>query len=599
MLFQQCYQKNQLPHHELRSHLIKDSPAGCSTIGNISSFLIVALLFFLFFCFAPCNVTAVTKKKPTLKEYTFGQNQKFKVGFDGREIIVLIQPRPGEGIFRFASWTLRDWRNNHQKIRKYNRNKPLQKNQFVRFPFRVLNDAMQSLVLQTLFPNDSSEEEVWAHRVMFKGETISLIAGVFAKKEISAAQVIRYNQLKHDGKYLGIGDVVNIPWEWVREELNLKPIEVKKPLVVKPDRFGKKHAFYTIRKDESLYSSVVIRFTGRTLAEEVNTMAKQLLKLNRIKDERFIPVGLEVKIPLEWISEAYLVKKAPTPSELKPKEEPDKIAVKKDVPIHVIIDPGHGGKDPGAVYGSIKKGDRIYEDETVYDISLRLAEILRKRNYHVHLTLEDPNQPRPVKKLAVIKDSDERLLVNPPYVINHAKIGINLRIYLVNDIYYRLRRKNVPADNIVLISIHADALHKSLQGATVYYPDARLRRESFSKKHRVYRKRREYRPLIKYPVKENSRSAILSSQFGKTIIQTFVQAGLKTHRSFSVRGYYYRKGQRTLPGILRYSKIPTSVLVEVGNINNNKDRAGFRQAGYRQKLATALADAIRNRFEQS
>ncbi len=562
-----------------------------------SRLVIAILLSFVFVSVFPTPHFFAKSPKLKLKEYTFGKNQKFKVGFDGRNIIVYIRPRPGEGAFRFAAWTMRDWRNNFQKIRKYNKNKALQKGQFVRFPFKVLNDNMQSLVLQTLFPNDSGEENVWAHRVMFKGETISLIAGVFAIKEISASQIIQYNKLKHGGKYLGIGDVVNIPWEWVRPELNLKPVEVKEPLVVKEDQFGKKYAYYSIKKGESFYSSVIIRFTGRTLAEDVNNMADQLLKINRIKDERFIPVGMAVKIPLEWISEEYLVQQKPTPSEAV-EEEPEKMAVSRDVPIHVIIDPGHGGKDPGAVWGTIKRKNRIYEDETVYDIALRLAAILKDRKYHVYMTLHDPNQPNPVDKMSITKDSDEVILVNPRYNIQNVKIGINMRILLVNHIYSTLRQKKVPANNIVLLSLHGDALHKSLQGATVYYPDARLRRESFAKRHRVYKIRKEYNPQIKYPIKANSRSAILSSKFGKTIIKTFKSKGLKTHSSFAVRGYYYRKGTRTLPGILRYSKVPTSVLVEVGNINNERDRKGFRSSAFRQKLALALADSIKTRFNQ-
>ena len=544
------------------------------------------------------QVVFAGSKSVELKEYTFGDNQKFKVGFDGQDIIVYIRPRPGEGLFRFASWTLRDWRNNYQKIKKYNNNRVLQKGSYVRFPFSVLNDSLQGLVLQTLFPNDTSEEEEWAHRVVFKGETVSLIAGVFAKKSIPASKLVEYNELERGGRSLAIGDVVNIPWEWVREELNLKPIEVKEPLVVKPDRFGKKHAFYTIKKGESLYSSVVIRFTGRTLAEDVNRMANRLLALNDISDERYIPVGQEIKIPLEWISEEYLVKASIEPSEKELPEEPESLKVRIDYPVHIIIDPGHGGKDPGAVHGREGSPDRLFEDETVYDIAMRLSDILKKRNYNVHLTLTDPDQPGPVNKLATVKDSDERVLVNPNYLINHVNISINMRIFLVNHIYQDLIRRKIPSNNILLISLHGDALHKSLQGATVYYPDARLRKESFRKRHSVYRRRKEFYPVIRFPVRENSRSALLSSSFGKEIIDTFQAAGLKTHRSFSVRGYYYRKGKRTLPGILRYSKVPTSVLLEVGNLNNYLDRKGFRDPGYREKLAKAIADSIHTRFSK-
>lgn len=562
-------------------------------------FIFTVAILFPNFSNPSYEVFAGSKSKVKLKSYTFGDNQRFKVGFDGTKIIVFIRPRPGEGEFRFAEWTLRDWRNNFKNIRKYNKNRPPQKNQYIQFPFKALNDNMQSLVLQTLFPNDSGEEEEWAHRVVYKGETISLIAGVFAKNEISAQKIIKFNKLANEGRNLGVGDTVRIPWNWVREELNLKPIEVKKPLVIKRDQFGERFAYYTLKKGESLYSSVVIRFTGRTLADDVNRMADKLLVLNNIKDERFIPVGENIKIPPEWISEEYLVKQSVQSEEIEKEIEPEKMKVITSHPVHIIIDPGHGGKDPGAVFGKPNSTSRLFEDETVYDIGIRLASILKERNYSVHMTLQDPNQPKPVSKLAYIKDSDERILVNPLYQIDHVNIGINMRIFLINDIYQQLIRKKVPSGNIVLISLHGDALHKSLQGATVYFPDARLRKESFSKRHKVYRKRKEYKKRIRFPVRDNSRSAILSKAFGKGIIDTFKSSGIKTHSSFSVRGYYYRKGKRTLPGILRYSKIPTSVLVEVGNINNHKDRSGFRKPEYRQKLANALADSIQKRFSRS
>ncbi len=562
----------------------------------VNKYLLVSVVLLITSVFIPfpCNQTvqAASESKIALKSYTFGDNQKFKVGFDGKAIIVQIRPRPGEGVFRFASWTLRDWRKNFKKINQFNTNKPLQKGQYVTFPFGSLNDNMQSLVLQTLFPNDTAEEEVWAHRVVFKGETISLIAGVFAKNSVSAINLIEYNELPNNGRNLYIGDVVNIPWNWIRKELNLKPVEVKPPLKVKLDQFGEPHAYYKIQKGESLYSSVVIRFTGRTLAEDVNRMAERLMKLNNIKDEHFILVGSEIKIPIEWLSEEFIITKSADIKEEKVIEKPDVETVKKGIPVHVIIDSGHGGKDPGAYYGSVKKRTVIFEDETVYDISLRLAELLKARNYQVHMTLEDPDQKKPIKNLATVKDADERILVNPPYKITHVRTGINMRIFLVNHIYDSLRRKKVPRKNILLISLHGDALHKSLSGATVYFPDARLRASVFRKRHKVYRARKEYRKELRYPVKENSKAAYNSKAYGNEVIKAFKNAGLKTHRSFAVRGYYYRKGAKTLPGILRYSKIPTSVLVEVGNLNNAADRAGLRKADFRQKIARALTNSI-------
>jgi N-acetylmuramoyl-L-alanine amidase len=322
-------------------------------------------------------------------------------------------------------------------------------------------------------------------------------------------------------------------------------------------------------------------------------MATQLLKLNRIKNAHFIPVGAKLKIPIEWISEDYLVQKRTLekvpPAEEKPERKP---ARRKDQPLHIILDSGHGGIDPGATIGSKKNGYQIFEDETVYDIGLRVADLLKKENYVVHPTLIDPNQRKPVLRLATKKDKDEYLTVSPIYDLRSTTVGINLRIFLVNSIYNKLIRQKVPKENILLVSLHGDALHRSLRGVTVYYPDHRLRRASFKKVHPVYRRRQEYQTEFRFRDRDNIKSARASVNFGKKVIESFKKSGLKTHSSFAVRGYYYRKGKRTLPGILRYSKIPASVLIEVGNLNNIEDRKSLLRPEYRQRVASTLVASI-------
>ena len=52
-------------------------------------------------------------------------------------------------------------------------------------------------------------------------------------------------------------------------------------------------------------------------------------------------------------------------------------------PIVVVIDPGHGGKDPGAIGRS-----GVQEKKIVLDISKRLKKILLNRGYKVKMTRE-------------------------------------------------------------------------------------------------------------------------------------------------------------------------------------------------------------------
>jgi len=583
------------PHHR---YLNFQSGTLLSITGVLATFLIV------FFLQNP-QISAAGKTRSSLKSFTFGANDKMRVGLFGNSVLVQLQPRKGDGIYRFASWTMRDWKNNYRRIKKFNRNRPLQRGKYVTFPFKYLNGAIQGFALQALFSNDTSEVNGWAHRVIFPGETISLIAGLYTKQDISPKMLVKFNQMPQEGRQLHIGDTIEIPWEWIREELNLRPLSVRPPLTMTKTTGVRLFANYQIKKGESLYSAVIVRFTGRTLAKDVNEMAAELMKLNGIDDATRINVGRRLKIPMEWISEEYLVQNTPVPEQVPPPPVPVKKKkrvrpIAKKLPVHIILDTGHGGRDPGAVFGSVKKGDRVLEDELVYDIGRRLSKELNSGRFVVHSTVLDPNQQNPVSQLTNHKDHDEVLLVHPQYQMKSAKISVNMRVFLVNHIYENLvKNKKIPRENIILMSIHGDALHPSLRGTTVYFPDPRLRRAEFKINRRVYRRRREYRKLIRFTYRNNLLCGKLSSGFGKTIIEVFKTNQLPVHRSTPVRGYYYRSGKRTLPAILSYSSIPTSVLVEVANLHNLKDRRSVLDPQYRQRIADALALSVRQHFSDT
>ena len=543
----------------------------------------------------------------SFKEYTFGDRQKIQVAFSKQKIRIRLQPRKGDGVYRFASWTLRNWKQNFKKIGKYNKNKSLRVGHFVEFPYKILNSRIQGIALRALFSNDSSEANGWAHRVKYPGETISLISGVFAQSKITSNQLIRFNKLSNQGRSLSIGDTVLIPWNWINPELNLQTYQVKPPLYNKGP-LDKAFAYYRLKKGESLYSSVIVRFTGRTLADDVNVLAKKMLELNRIKNAHVIQVNKELKIPIEWISESFLIQDVletePVVGKTDlPEEKPDKIKEiiqpQNNQPLYVILDAGHGGIDPGATV-KIGKGKHIFEDETVYDISLRVRDLLNQKHINTYPILSDPNQTKPIARLAVKKDEDEMILVNPRYNIRSAVAGVNMRVYLINHLYQKLiTQKKIPKSNIILISIHGDALHSALSGATVYYPDYRLRVPEFKKSNRVYRKRKEYQKSIRYYFKEGINNTKSSKKFGEGVIQSFRENKLNVHKSFAVRGYYYRKGIRTLPAVLRYSKVPVSVLVEVGNLNNKNDRNKLLKDTFRQQIAKSIAESVVGYFNES
>ncbi len=508
------------------------------------------------------------------------------------QIVAAIQPRPNEGYIQIARRVMSD-PSRYREIMAFNGDRPPRQGRPVRFPLNTLKPRLRGDVLRALYPEDELTERGWAHHVTDPQETLIQLTEAYTGSKGRFRELGRYNRIRN-ADLLRAGKVIAIPLEWMPEELGFRPMAVRPPLVLGKDgASGRIYALYALRKNETLYS-VILRFTDRERATEVRRMSGLMVRLNGLKSEKAVPAGRPLRIPIEWISEDYLVKKkvARRPPHQPPAPRPRRKAPFE--PTHVIIDPGHGGVDPGAVYGTRRRGDRVFEHEVVYDIALRLAGILNAKGFRTHMTVKDKAQTAPVTRISTKRLGREKVQVTPPYLITSDHVGVNMRIFLIDALYRRLtRRGKVSPDNILLISIHGDALAPTLRGAMVYFPDHRLRVDEFRPRGNVYRRRREAIPAaIRYSARGSKEAHWRSKSFAEEVIASLKWSGVRVGGRRPVRSYYYRNGERTLPGVLRYSRVPVSVLVEIGNLNNTADRRALLKNSTRQKIARGLARAV-------
>lgn len=225
----------------------------------------------------------------------------------------------------------------------------------------------------------------------------------------------------------------------------------------------------------------------------------------------------------------------------------------RNTPFTVIIDAGHGGKDPGAIRGS------LHEKSLTLAAAKELRKILRKRKYRVVLTRE-------------------------------------------TDVYIPLRRRvdiSVQAGGDLFISLHADAVERPhTRGLSAYTlsdkasdrlaaklasdadaVDAELDVENFE----------TYDEQVQSTMIELTRTGTrnLSAQFAESLIVSLGDRGI---------GLLRRPHRQANFAVLRGFHIP-SVLIEMGFVSNAKDARLLSSAKYRRQLMTAIADYVDEYFK--
>jgi len=526
---------------------------------------------------------------------------------DEQEIFLEATPRNGEGMLAFTHRLTGDSRLVPQLIEANGGRKELKTGVRYHVPYVMLSPERQLQVSHALFPGDRPQADGWRHQVRGVGplarESLWHLALWFTGNGENFRAIREYNEVKDDD--LPKGAAVSIPAELLLPAFrgSIPAAEGSFHLDYGKDPDGE-YAIYRLRPHEALYSSVVVRFTGRIHARDVNALAEQIARRSGIADVTGIPVGYRVKIPFDLLQPEFLPEGHPLRTEYEASLRAsarfsNHVRALGLEDITVILDAGHGGKDAGAAQGG------VWESLYVYDIALRAKRLLESRTAaQVVSTTRDGDEFQ-------IPDSDvlpvsrrHAVLTDPPYPIEDPTIGVHLRWYLANSVYRRtLQSAGTAADpeKVIFLSIHADSLHPSLRGAMAYIPAASMRDESFGKEGPVYALRKEVQesPRVTFPWEARVRSEGLSRALAKQIVAAFQGSGLAVHPDKPVREKIIRDQKEWVPAVLRYNTVPAKMLLEVCNLNNPEDRRLIQTRAYRQRVSEAIVQGILGYYGQS
>ena len=213
---------------------------------------------------------------------------------------------------------------------------------------------------------------------------------------------------------------------------------------------------------------------------------------------------------------------------------------------------GHGGPDPGAV-GTLN-GHKLCEDEYAYDVTLRLARNLIECGATIYMIIRDPNDG--IRDEQYLKpDKDE--VCYPDGIIPLSQLGrLRQSTNAVNDLYKKNKGK---FQRLVVIHVDSRSIKENID--VFFYHD------------------------------KGSNSG---KRLANTLKQTF---GQKYAMHQPNRGYSGSVSVRNLYVIK--NSYPSSVFIELGNINHNRDQQRFIIPDNRQAVANWLRDGLIEDYNKS
>ena len=302
------------------------------------------------------------------------------------------------------------------------------------------------------------------------------------------------------------------------------------------------------------YDGVSIR---TTIGDNNLSLAQSIEAYN----ERMVAAGLKHKTYQEnkelWVPHSYLA--CDYPSLAKPKLTEGKFPIFG--PEYADIDPiddnlsgwvfyvvgGHGGPDPGAM--TEINGQKVSEDEYAYDIALRLARNLISHGATAYVVTRDPNDG--IRDDAILVcDEDETCYPNSKIPLKQID-RLRQRSKAINGLYSKYKKQGKKQ---LAICIHIDSRSNDKRVDMFFY-------------HHI------------------------NSKKGKEVANV-LHATIKEKYDYynPWRGYDGDVSARDL--FMLRETYPTTVYLELGNIQNPKDQDRFTIVSNRQAVADWLTDGL-------
>ncbi|MCY3765045.1 MAG: N-acetylmuramoyl-L-alanine amidase [Gemmatimonadetes bacterium] len=227
----------------------------------------------------------------------------------------------------------------------------------------------------------------------------------------------------------------------------------------------------------------------------------------------------------------------------------------------IVLDPGHGGIDPGAIVSNTtgtKRRVYVVEDEYVYDIALRMYKKLRLMGAEVALTVISPNHlirdNLPASTTFVHEQNevynDERYNRRNSEKVRPRSANLSQRVRVANRFFKKARK-----GRCLFVSLHADNTPGRTKGPLVIYHKRRGKVDRRSRSFARVMRSALHRPNM--PAGDRGRNlAVLRNNLAYAEILVEVHNVHHKHEAWLIRRHPIREqnADRVVKGILAYAK---------------------------------------------